>query len=230
MFSLEVSTGFNRLLAHLCLTNWIVQHAQSHRDCFEDFPWPQLWSASVCVRVCVWIVHGNELKPYNPSPLNTLGLNLLHCHVCMWLPPRNPPLPASILLDSIISELMRVGSQESSFVLTYIPKPGLTNTGTAAWKPAHVHSYAEGQLCLAFTGNSGLRRRGGVWRNREEKRFHRAWEWAQRKTQLRLQMWKHPVHTHTHIYKDTQIGKGGGNEGRKTAHGAPLGVSWLVGS
>lgn len=45
--------GFNRLLAHLCLTNWIVQHVQSHRDCFEEFPWPQLWSASACVFVCI---------------------------------------------------------------------------------------------------------------------------------------------------------------------------------
>lgn len=30
--------------------------------------------------------------------------------------------------------------------------------------------------------------------------------------------------THTHTHLDTQIGKGGGNEGHKAALGAPLGV------
>lgn len=53
MFLLEVSAGFNRRWAHLCLTNVIVLHAQSYRVCFEDFPWPQLWSMAVHVCVCV---------------------------------------------------------------------------------------------------------------------------------------------------------------------------------
>lgn len=54
MFLLEVFAGFTRRWAHLCLTNVIVLHAQSYRACFEDFPWPQLWStgvSSLCVNV-----------------------------------------------------------------------------------------------------------------------------------------------------------------------------------
>lgn len=32
-------------------------------------------------------MHRNEANPYNPSPLTTSGLTLLHCNTCMWLPP-----------------------------------------------------------------------------------------------------------------------------------------------
>lgn len=32
------------------------------------------------------------------------------------------------------------------------------------------------------------------------------------------------AHTMAHIYKNKQMGKGGGNEGHKPALGAPLGV------
>lgn len=79
-------------------------------------------------------------------------------------------------------------------------------------------------FCLALTGNRGLGRRRGVWRNKEGKRTLRAWEWAQRKTQLRLQMWKHPVHTNTYIQR--RQGKAGGNEGHKVVILARC--DWLV--
>lgn len=65
---MEVSAGFNRPPAHLCLTNRIVQHAQGHSDHFEDVPWPQLKGVRAHVHVCVCLNYVWKLNKSLQSP------------------------------------------------------------------------------------------------------------------------------------------------------------------
>lgn len=172
MFSLEVTAGFNRLWVCLCLTNWIVQHAQSHGGSFEDFPWPQRWSERVCVCACacVWvyvqIVNRNELKSCIPSALTTLGLKLKQCDTRMWLTP--PTLLHLVIFYHEWAYECRISRIQPRF-----------NLHTRARPHKHSHSnlgassraliYRRPTFCLARTGNSGLRGGGGLEKQGEEK-------------------------------------------------------------
>lgn len=140
MFLLEVSAGFNRRWAHLCLTNVIVLHAQSYRVCFEDFPWPQLWSTGVhvcvCLSMCMFKICIKWSETLCVGSSHCFGVKFLYSQAFLWLAP--PPTPLKLVL------VHHEWSHSSSFVLTYIPEPGLTKT--ASWKPAHVQRKREGQV------------------------------------------------------------------------------------
>lgn len=123
MFSTEVSPGFNRLPGHLCLTNGIVQRAQSRRLPFEHFF--SMTSTPEYKRACGCLELNRNLRSGPPAPVPHRRVRACNkVHVTLLLPPPPPLLHPSCCVPSR-AKLVSVWYGES--ILTYIPEPGLTH-------------------------------------------------------------------------------------------------------